>query len=322
MQQPKIFFVVFLSSLSSLAYEITLTRIFSISLSYHYAFMIISIAMLGIGASGTALSLFPRLKNSRADIETLFLAVSIPASYLLSTSIPFDPATLLWAKTQLLCIILYYLVLSIPFFFTGLIISKALASFSETSGLLYGGDLLGAGAGALGSLVFMAITGPGQAVFAISLVAFLSPLILGGKKLRVLSLVLLLLVFALLTLHPQWTAPRISPFKELQVALRYPSAKLLKTYNSPFSRIDLFQSPAVRFAPGLSLTYLNPLPEQIGFSIDGGEINAITHPAGRSSLAFLKYLPSSLPYEIRRLDDVLILDPKGGLQVLVANYFG
>src|SRR4030042_6700779 len=52
---PKIFFVIFLCSSSSLAYEITLTRVFSISLWYHFAFMIISIAMLGIGASGTVL---------------------------------------------------------------------------------------------------------------------------------------------------------------------------------------------------------------------------------------------------------------------------
>jgi hypothetical protein len=59
----KIFFILFLCSFSSLGYEITLTRIFSISLSYHFAFMIISIAMLGIGASGTLLSLYPKLRN-------------------------------------------------------------------------------------------------------------------------------------------------------------------------------------------------------------------------------------------------------------------
>ena len=317
-----ILFAVFLSSFSSLAYEITLTRIFSISLSYHFAFMIISIAMLGIGASGTALSLFPRLKNPRAGLESLLLATSIPISYLLSKAIPFDPERLLWAKTQLLYIGLYYLVLSIPFFFAGLIIAKAFSSFSEESGLLYGGDLLGAGAGSLGVLLLMTITGPDQAVFEISFIGFLSPLVLGGKRLKVLSLALLLFVLTLLILHPHWMSPRISPFKELQVALRYPGANLLKTYNSPFSRIDLFQSPAVRFAPGLSLRYLDPLPEQIGISIDGGEIHAVTHPADETSLAFLEYLPSSLPYEMRRPNDVLVLDPRGGLQVLVANHFG
>jgi hypothetical protein len=323
MKKPKIFFVIFLCSFSSLAYEITLTRIFSISLSYHFAFMIISIAMLGIGASGTVLYLFPNLKDpSRMGVESLLLGISIPFTFLLSKAIPFDPIKLLWAETQLFYIGLYYLVLSIPFFFTGLIIAKAFTLLSQKSSLLYGGDLLGAGAGSIGILYLMTITGPDQAVFVISLIALWSPLILGGKRLKIFSLVLILLTLSLIILHPPWMNPRISPYKELQVALRYPGAEHLKTFNSAFSRIDLFKSPAVRFAPGLSLKYLNPPPDQIGFSIDGGEVNAVTNPADQTSLLFLKYLPSSLPYEIRRLDDVLILDPRGGLQVLTANFFG
>lgn len=322
MERPKIFFVIFLSSFSTLAYEITLTRIFSISLSYHFAFMIISIAMLGIGASGTVLSIFPRLKNpSRLGMDSLLLGISIPLTYLLAKAIPFDPIELLWAKTEIFYIGLYYLVLSIPFFFAGLIIAKALTLLSQKSSLLYGGDLLGAGAGSIGILFLMTVAGPDQAVFCISSIALLSPLILGRKRLKIISLILNLLVLSMVILHPSWMNPWMSPFKELPVALRYPEAKHLKTYDSSFSRIDLFRSPAVRFAPGLSLRYLDPLPDQIGFSIDGGEINAVTNPADRTSLTFLKYLPSSLPYEIRNPEDVLILDPRGGLQVLVADYF-
>jgi hypothetical protein len=322
-ERSKVFFVIFLSSFSSLAYEITLTRVFSISLSYHFAFMIIGIAMLGIGASGTVLSVFPGLKNpSRLGIDSLFLGIGIPLTYLLSKTISFDPIELLWAKTEILSIGLTYLVLSIPFFFAGGIIAKALILLSQKAALFYGGDLLGAGAGSIGILFLMTVAGPDQAIFFISAIALLSPLILGGKKLKAISLILILLVLSMAILHPSWMAPWMSPYKELRVALRYPGAEHLKTYDSPFSRIDLFRSPAVRFAPGLSLRYLDPLPEQIGFSIDGGEINAVTNPADRPSLRFLQYLPSSLPYGIRRPEDVLILDPRGGLQVLAADYFG
>ncbi len=78
---PGIFFVIFLCSSSSLAYEIALTRIFSISLWYHFAFMIISIAMLGIGASGTVLSLYPKLKNlSHIGFYSLLLGFRISLS--------------------------------------------------------------------------------------------------------------------------------------------------------------------------------------------------------------------------------------------------
>jgi hypothetical protein len=113
----------------------------------------------------------------------------------------------------------------------------------------------------------------------------------------------------------------MSPYKGLQVGLKYPGAEHLKTYDSPFSRIDLFKSPAVRFAPGLSLRYLERLPQQIGFSIDGGDINAVTAAEDRKSLDFLHYLPSALPYALRRNEEILIMDPKGGLQVLVAQYY-
>ncbi len=350
LKDSKTFLVIFLCSFSSLAYEITLTRIFSVSLWYHFAFMIISIAMLGIGASGTVLSLYPKLRNlSRIGIYSLLLGIGISMSYILSNQIPFDPMRLSWEKMQLFYISLYYITLSIPFFFTGLIIVTAFSTIGEKAGIIYGADLLGAGIGSIGILYLMTITGPDKAVFILSSIVLIASLIISGKRLKAVSLVLILLNFSLLLFQPAFMNLRMSPYKGLQVALRYPGAEHLKTYFSPFSRIDTFKSPAVRFAPGLSLRYLDTLPEQIGFSIDGSEMNVITSASDRESLRFLRYLPSALPYEISnppqspfikgglrgiskggmrgfsdetgKKDDVLIIDPKGGLQVLVAIYY-
>ncbi|MDP2755058.1 MAG: hypothetical protein Q8P40_11810 [Nitrospirota bacterium] len=322
-KHPKIFFVIFLCSSSSLAYEIALTRIFSIFLWYHFAFMIISIAMLGIGASGTVLSLYTPLKNpSKIGIYSLLLGISISITYIVSNHIPFDPVRLSWDRMQFFYIGIYCITLSIPFFFTGLIVAVAFSSMSEKSGLVYSADLIGAGIGSIGVLYFMTMAGPDKTVFIISSIALSAAFISGGKSLKIISLTLMLLTLSLLVFHPAFVKLRMSPYKGLQIALRYPGAGHLKTYYSPFSRIDTFKSPAVRFAPGLSLRYLDTLPEQIGFSIDGGEINAVTASDDRASLEFLKYLPSALPYEISKNNDVLILDSKGGLQSLVAEYYG
>ena len=77
------------ASFACLSFELALMRAFSISLSYHFAFMVLSIAMLGIGASGTALSVFPGLNDlRRVPLYGLMLGVSIPASYLLPTPFP------------------------------------------------------------------------------------------------------------------------------------------------------------------------------------------------------------------------------------------
>lgn len=321
MTQSRIFAGIFLFSSSALSYEITLTRIFSISLWYHFAFMVISIAMLGIGASGTVLSLYPKLKDpSKIGIYGLFLGAGIGLSYILSNQIPFDPVRLSWDRIQLLYICLYYIVLSIPFFFFGLCIATAFSFISEKSGLLYGSDLLGAGIGSIAILCLMGIIGPEKAVFFSSSIALTGAFIIGGWKTKIASAFLIVTGITLLIM-PGLIHPRMSPYKGLQVALRYPGAEHMKTYNSPFSRIDTFKSPAVRFAPGLSLKYLDALPEQIGISIDGGEINAITHADNKESLGFLRYLPSALPYERGKKDDVLILEPKGGIEALLAEYY-
>jgi hypothetical protein len=319
----RIFFFVGLCSFSTLAYEIVLTRIFSISLWYHFAFMMVSIAMLGLGASGTILALCPKFRHpAHLGSYGLALGTTLSASTLIANQIPFDPVALSWSGFQIIYIGLYYLVLAVPFFMTGLIIATALSSLSQQSGLIYGADLLGAGAGSLGVLGGMTLLGPERLIFALSIVALGACFILARRTIRVLALVLILLNLGMLILLPDFVQLRMSPYKGLQVALRYPGADRLGTYDSPFSRIDFFRSPAVRFAPGLSLTYFEPLPEQIGFSIDGGEINAITSPRDPVSMGFLSYLPAALPYEVGKREDVLVLDPQGGLHVLLAERYG
>lgn len=313
---------IFLFSFASLSYEIALTRIFSISLWYHFAFMVISIAMLGIGASGTVLSLYSKLNHtSRIGVYGLFLGASITLSYIATNQIPFDPVRLSWDRAQLIYICLYYIVLSVPFFFFGLCIAAALSGASEKSGLLYGADLLGAGMGSIGLLCLMNIMGAEKVVIISSSIALTGAFVIGGRKIRVVS-ALLVLLNSLTLLFTGAIEPRMSPYKGLQLALKHPGAEHLKTFNSPFSRIDVFKSPAVRFAPGISLTYLEGLPEQIGLSIDGGETNAITRAENKGPLNFLRYLPSALPYEIGRSGNVLVLEPKGGLDVLLARYYG
>jgi len=321
--EKKILLAIFLCSFSGLSYEVVLTRVFSISLWYHFAFMIISIAMLGIGASGTVLSLSRKLGDpSKMGVYSLLLGLWISLSYLLSNQIPFDPVRLSWDRIQVCYIVIYYITLALPFFFAGLLFATAFSSLSRKAGLIYGADLLGAGVGSIGVLSLMTFAAPERIVFFLSAFPLFAAMIIGRKRLRIIALFLLSCNLLLLFFHPSFTHTRISQYKGLEVALSYPGAEHLKTYFSPFSRIDTFKSPAVRFAPGLSLRYLDPLPEQIGLSVDGGDVSAITASGTRNELRFLSYLPAALPYEMTEKDDVVILDPKGGLNALVAHYYG
>jgi hypothetical protein len=319
----RLLLLIFLSSLCCLSYELALIRIFSITLWYHFAFMVISIAMLGIGASGTMIAAAPALRDlRRVPMYGLLLGFGLPLSYLLANAVPFDPAKLSWDPLQVLNIGLYYLVLSGPFLCFGLIVSTAFSTLKEYPGSIYASDLLGAGTGSFLMLWLLSRGGPEQAVFLVSLLISVGLLFLARGAVRHAALLLLALDVAVLALQPQFIEPRMSPYKPLPVALQFPGAEHLKTYTSPYARVDLFKSPAVRYAPGLSLRYLAPLPDQTGLAVDGGDIHAITDVSDKEGLRFLRSLPSSLPYLLAKRDDVLVLDPKGGLALLVAEQHG
>jgi hypothetical protein len=290
--------------------------------------MVISIAMLGIGSAGTILSI--RLREGWLKTEDMSLKISTYAmlaglsiilSYIISNFIPFDPVKLSWEKTQIFYVALYCLILSIPFFFSGILIATAFSVFSKKAEFIYSFDLIGAGAGSITVLALLNIAGPEYAVLSASTLCFIGAIISGIRHTKFLAILFIVFNIIISLVHPEFIDVRLSPYKRLSISLKYPGAEHLKTYHSPYSRIDIFKSPAVRFAPGLSLKYLDPLPEQIGLSIDGDMINAVTDANDRSRLRFLRFLPSALAYEIGRKDRVLILEPKGGLHVLMAEYY-
>ncbi|HEX9861184.1 MAG TPA: hypothetical protein VGB23_08255, partial [Nitrospirota bacterium] len=298
-------------------------RAFSISLWYHFAFMVISIAMLGIAASGTALSVFPALKDlRRVPHYGLLLAISIPVSYLLAYAVPFDPARLSWDRTQLLAVSLYYVILCVPFFCFGLIVGTAYSAMSREANAIYASDLLGAGAGALAIVWLLSLGGPETGVFLISALLAAGLVYQFDGKTRTASALLLVVNLAVLFSQPAFIKPRISPYKPFSLAMQFPGAEHLGTSYSPYARVDLFKSPAVRFAPGLSFTYLGPLPEQTGIAIDAGDIHAVTDQTDAARLAFIRSLPSGLAYRLGQDPDVLVIEPKAGLAVLTAREFG
>jgi hypothetical protein len=192
---------------------------------------------------------------------------------------------------------------------------------SREASAIYAADLLGAGAGALAMVWLLSLGGPETSVFIIS--SLLATGLLSGvdRKTRTASALLLALNMAVLFMHPAFIQPRISPYKPFALALQFPGAGRIGTAYSSYSRVDLFKSPAVRFAPGLSFTYLEPLPKQTGIAVDAGDIYAITDETDGSRLAFVRSLPSSLAYWLSRNQDVLIIEPRAGLALLTARQF-
>lgn len=314
-----------LLSAASLNLELVLTRIFSVSQGYFLAFMVISIALLGIGAGGVFLALWPGAGvgtlSCRLCSFSLGFSISCVAGYVLANLLPFDPITLSWEWRQIVWIGCYYLLLALPFFFTGLTLAEAFAGLLPRSNLLYFSDLTGA---ALGCWILYAALGPldepGTVLVSAGMGA-LASMLFGASQPRLFIIpgVFFLVTLGLLCFPPQVLQIKISPYRSLPTALRYPQARLISTAHDAYARLDVVESPAVRFAPGLSLRFTRPLPRQLGLVIDGNFVTAVTNMCGNSEgLEFTSFLPTSLPYALRSIGSFLALEPQGGLDILTA----
>ncbi len=326
------FLAIFLVSAATLTYEIGLTRVFSISQGYHFAFMVISIALLGIGAGGAVMMVVggrwpvvngetdSQIRVFLATLAALFSIVSI-LSFIAANQIMFDPVKAAWSRPEFLKILAQYLILSLPFVVSGMILSSVYKYMSDMVHRTYLADMAGAGAGCILVLyIFSKSGGEGSVTVSavLSLIAsllFLSSSHLKGKSLLIPVIAKIVLLLAVLS-SSQFIEIRMSPYRELASVLNFPGSKVVGTMLSPSGRMDIVESPAVRAAPGISLKYQEPLPPQLGFTTNGGGLSTVTSRKG--DLSFLSHLPSSLPYRLRRGGDVFVVDPGGGMEVLSA----
>jgi len=143
-----------------------------------------------------------------------------------------------------------------------------------------------------------------------------------GRVWRGLCLGLLLLLIALAIRPPAWWEIRMSPYKTLSAALRFPSARILYRRWNAISRVDVIDGDGIHSAPGLSLVYRGVLPPQLGLTVDGGNLSPITRRASSKDEEFLDYLPASLAYELHPASRCLVISPGGGLDVLTALHHG
>jgi hypothetical protein len=150
----------FLVALTTLTYEILLTRIFSVTMLYHFAFVAISVAMFGMTAGALIVYLWPErfpdsgLPRQLSASATVF-AILIVFSFLTQLSIPFHVHPSIVA---IYAILLTYTVIAIPFVASGVCIALALTRRPDRIASLYAADLGGAALGCVLLIVLLRLT--------------------------------------------------------------------------------------------------------------------------------------------------------------------
>ncbi|HAV42425.1 TPA: hypothetical protein DCX15_00200 [bacterium] len=319
MNKKGIFAAVFLVSSSALIYQIALMRFFSIKEWYHLAFMVVSLSFLGIGGGGTFLYAFPRIKT-RFDLGQLaiYLSLSFPLSYLIANHLPFDPFLIGIEGLQVFYLGLLYLSLSLSSFFFGLIIALIIKESPQKIRLIYFFNTAGSGIGCL--VLFLPIISNVPKLILLS--AVLSGLASMLFSLRWRGFVLSIGTLLLLTWTPNLFEVKISPYKSLPNALRYPGARIVSSLEDATSKVDLVESKGIRYAPGLSLAYEGSIPPQKGLFIDGDNMTGVVDIDKLESLEFTNWLPQAVAYKVTKPERVLILKASGGMDVLGALYQG
>jgi hypothetical protein len=289
-------------------------RLLSIIQWHHFAYMIISLALLGYGVSGTVLAvgkrwLAPRFAAVYVASATLF-GIAMIVCFALAQRIPFNALEVVWDPRQLPYLAAIYLLFFIPFFFAASCIALSFVHYKELINRIYLADLLGAGVGAAGfrpeaCLKLLAVIALAAAVVggldrALRLPRWVVPALGGGAA---------AVVFAL----PQsWIALQMSPYKGLSQALQVVGTRVLGEYTNPLGLLTVVESPTIpfRYAPGLSLKTRHEPPPQLGVFTDGDALSAINRDDSTAAL----------PYQLLQHPKVLVLGAGGGSDVLLARF--
>ncbi|MGB5261868.1 MAG: SAM-dependent methyltransferase [Gammaproteobacteria bacterium] len=318
-----------LVSATALAYEVLLMRLFSIIQWHHFAYMMISLALLGYGVSGAFLTLLqrPLLQRFAASyiINLALFGLSSVGCFLLAQHIPFNTEEILWDARQSLWLLYTYLILAVPFFFAANAIGLALIHYQARLARIYGADLVGAGLGSIAILLLLFTARPVQALIVLGLLGVCAALVACVELRQRMTVVLLLLplLAGLLLLPDHWGTLEMSSYKGLRQTLRIPDTRVIAERSSPLGLLSVVESPTLplRHAPGLSLNATTEPPAQLGVFTDGDGLSAITRYNGdRATLAYLDQLTSALPYHLRPVNRELILGAGGGTDVLQALY--
>lgn len=322
-----------LISAATLLLELSFLRIFAVQQFYHFAFMAISLALLGAGASGSWLSI-SRHHRSPAVLSIAFSLASICA-YLIINHLPFDSFSIAWDSRQLPFLAVYFLSAAIPFFFAGLITGGELTRAGQGRGgksqFVYGANLLGAGLGSLGSLLVLSrFSSEGAVLVTAVLGAFSAILFQVGRnnptnatEQRLFGLLLLILLSSALWLlfNPgSYWSLHISPYKALSILTQLSDAKHTFSRSNSTIRVDIVESQTIHSMPGLSLFAPVGLPGQAGLMLDGDNLMPITNlsPDTMEASLLAGYMPVYLAYLLHPHADTLVIEAGTGLDALIA----
>jgi len=328
----------FLVTLSTLTYQLLLTRTFSVTMYYHFAFVAISVTMFGMAVGAIAVYLGPRLfvadrVSRHLALGAALFAATIVLSYLTHLSIPFliEPSLV-----SAYALALTYAALSVPFVMSGVVVSLALTRFPQQVGALYAADLTGAALGCVIVGPLLRVADAPTAVVATAAIASVASMLFAAERTlneatvwsgRLRRTCATLAAFLTLATLANGVAARQNAgwLRLMWVKGQYEARPLVERWNS-FSRIRVIGDPNRVIKPsgwGLSATLpAEKRARELHLDIDsyaGTELTA--YNGDPETVSHLKYDVTNVAHYLRPDSRVVVVGAGGGRDVLSALVF-
>jgi len=315
---------IFFISVSLFIYQVVLTRIYSAVLSYHYVFLITSLAIFGLGI-GSIFAFKLRENDLRIFSRSIVLkemltqgnifnkvnngSVVLGVSYMFVYSVNY----LLHFVNNLL---IYIILGTIPFMIGGYLFSTLFTEHPEISGKLYFADLIGSGAGSIAVIFLMNQAGMFRTIVMVSIITFIPFLILtvSARRIKAATLVLPMLLAVLLFTPGQY----ISSIEENFNGILNNSGKTFGSVQKSGLEPEIVYSNWNAFSR-TDVIKLNKKPDEMILTIDGTANAPMYQFDGDvKSLEGYKVDTGFMPFAIGKNEKTLLIGPGGGRDVLYA----
>ena len=323
------YFGLFATTLAILMFENLLTRIFSVTMWYHFAFMAVSIALFGMTVGAVIVYLLPqRFTEERIGNQlvttALWFSVTIVISFLIHINLPMGNS-----ETTLISLLFTYVLISIPFVFAGINTCLMLTKFPGEIGRLYAADLSGAALGCIAFILVLRITDGPTAIFVVALIASLAALFyaisFGNEKFKRITLMASLALLVFVSVQTVLVNNQRSLVRLKWVKGSLEQELLHEKWNS-YSRIRVWGDPDASRSPfswGISSTY--PAERKTNYlSMDIDSVAATVVSAFDGDLEevdYLKYDVTNVAHYLRPQAEVLVVGTGGGRDILAALAF-
>ncbi len=308
-----------LHSVAIIAYQLVLMQVLSVIQWHHFAYMIISIAMLGFGASGTLVVIARQWFIKRAEwmipmlmiISGLTMVTTFPLSR--QELVQFDVYILFTEIRQFPRLAANYIIFFLPFFFGALAIGLIFILYAKKIGTYYFSNLIGSGIGGILVLLILSHLYPQEAFPLIAIIPVISGLIIISRKFRKTQLILVsisVLLSVLFFIRPPDIT--VSEYKSLSKTKTLPDAEIIHSEPNIYGTIDIAASPALRYAPGVSLAFQKDMPVKPNLFVNANSYGAIPKHDDSARYNIHDYTTMALPYIKNKRDTVLVLNATTG----------